>query len=205
MDDDSLELEITDQTQSTILWVLLLINAAMFVIELSAGLFAQSTGLIGDSLDMFADAVVYGIGLYAVGRSLLAKANAAMLSGVFQILLAFLVFADVIRRFISGSDPFYVVMIAVGTLALVANLTCLIIIWGQRKGEVHMRASFIFSQNDVIVNLGVILGGVLVWVLGSRIPDLVVGGFVSFAVLRGGLQIVRDAGNERRKALSGRI
>ncbi len=203
MDDNDLKLEITDETQSSILWALLLINAGMFVIEMSAGLFAQSTGLIGDSLDMFADAVVYGVGLYAVGRSLMAKANAAMLSGAFQILLAFVVLADVARRFIVGSDPYYVVMIAVGALALAANTACLIIIWGQREGEVHMRASFIFSQNDVIVNLGVILGGVLVWALSSRLPDLVIGGVVSLVVLRGGLLIVRDAADERRKVLAG--
>jgi cation diffusion facilitator family transporter len=203
MEETELELDITEKTQRSVLWVLLLINALMFVIELSAGLFAQSTGLIGDSLDMFADAVVYGVGLYAVGRSLLTKANAAMLSGAFQIILAFVVFADVIRRFVVGSDPHYVFMIAVGGLALTANTASLIIIWGQRKGEVHMRASFIFSQNDVIVNLGVILGGVLVWVLGSRFPDLIVGGVVSLAVLIGGLRIVRDAADERRRALSG--
>jgi cation diffusion facilitator family transporter len=201
MDEDGLELEITDQTQSKILWTLLLINAVMFVIELSAGLFAQSTGLIGDSLDMFADAVVYGIALYAVGRSLLAKANAAMLSGVFQIALAFLVLADVIRRFIVGSDPFYGAMIGVGALALLANITCLLIIWGQRDGEVHMRASFIFSQNDVIVNVGVILGGIFVWALDSRFPDLIIGGIVSFMVLRGGLRIIRDAGDERARRI----
>ncbi len=203
MDEDGLELEITDKTQSSILWALLLINAVMFVIEMSAGLIAQSTGLIGDSLDMFADAVVYGVGLYAVGRSLLTKANAAMLSGVFQIVLAFLVFADVVRRFVVGSDPNYAVMISVGALALVANIACLIIIWGQRKGEVHMRASFIFSQNDVIVNLGVIVAGVLVWTLSSRLPDLLIGGVVSLVVLRGGLLIFRDAAGERRKALFG--
>ncbi len=203
MEETELELDITENTQRSILWTLLLINAVMFVIEMSAGLIAQSSGLIGDSLDMFADAVVYGVGLYAVGRSLLIKANAAMLSGAFQIVLAFLVFADVVRRFIVGSDPNYAVMIAVGALALVANIASLIIIWGQRKGEVHMRASFIFSQNDVIVNLGVILGGVLVWALGSRFPDLIAGGIVSLAVLIGGLRIVRDATSERRKALSG--
>lgn len=204
MDETELELEITEKTQRSILWALLLINAVMFVIEMSAGLIAQSTGLIGDSLDMFADAVVYAVGLYAVGRSLLTKANAALLSGAFQIVLAFLVFADVVRRFVVGSDPNYAVMIAVGAMALVANIASLIIIWGQRKGEVHMRASFIFSQNDVIVNLGVILGGVLVWMLGSRFPDLIVGGIVSLVVLIGGLRIVRDATGERRKVLAGR-
>ena len=199
--DEEIELEITDKTQSSILWALLLINACMFVVELSAGLYAQSTGLLGDSLDMFADAVVYGVALYAVGRSLLAKANAAMLSGAFQIVLAVLVLADVVRRYLLGSDPLFTIMIAIGALALLANMACLIIIWGQREGEVHMRASYIFSQNDVIVNVGVVLGGVLVWALNSRLPDLVIGAVVSFAVLRGGIRIVREAASERRASL----
>ncbi len=200
-EDNELELEITDQTQRSILWTLLLINAVMFVIELTAGVISESTGLIGDSLDMFADAIVYGVALYAVGRSVLAKANAAMLSGVFQIILAFMVLADVIRRFILGSEPLFGAMIAVGALALAANIACLLIIWNQREGEVHMRASFIFSQNDVIVNVGVILGGLLVWALDSRFPDLVIGGLVSIMVLRGGIRILRDAASERRRAL----
>jgi Co/Zn/Cd efflux system component len=92
-------------------------------------------------------------------------------------------------------------MIGVGALALLANITCLLIIWGQRDGEVHMRASFIFSQNDVIVNVGVILGGIFVWALDSRFPDLIIGGIVSFMVLRGGLRIIRDAGDERARRI----
>ena len=199
--DDELELEITEDTQRSILWTLLLINASMFFIELGAGLYAQSTGLLGDSLDMFADAVIYGVALYAVGRSLMAKANAAMASGVFQIGLAFLVLADVLRRFLLGSEPLYTIMIVVGALALAANVACLIIIWRQRKGEVHMRASYIFSQNDVIVNVGVIVGGILVWTLNSRIPDLIIGAVVAAAVLRGGIRIVRDAAAERNNIL----
>lgn len=202
MEDNELELEITDRTQSSILWTLLLINAVMFVIELAAGLISESTGLIGDSLDMFADAIVYGVALYAVRRSLMAKANAAILSGAFQIMLALLVFADVLRRFIAGSEPHFGAMIAIGALALAANVACLLIIWNQRKGEVHMRASFIFSQNDVIVNAGVILGGVLVWVLDSRFPDLIIGAIVSIMVLRGGVRIIQDATAERKKALA---
>ncbi len=201
MSDDDLELDLRDQAQRRLLWILLLINAVMFVVESTAGVIAQSTGLTGDSLDMFADATVYAIALYAVGRSQLAKANAALGSGVFQILLSGLVLGDVLRRFVFGSEPQSTVMIAVGLLALVANVTALVLIWGQREGEVHMRASWIFSQNDVVVNLGVISGGLLVALFGSRLPDLVIGAVVAFFVLRGGLRIVRDARQERQDVL----
>jgi len=204
MDDDDLDLEIQAKKQSSILWILLLINAVMFVVEFSAGLIAQSTGLLGDSLDMFADAAVYGIALYAVRRSQLTKANAALLSGILQILLAILVLVDVARRFLFGSDPLFGVMIAIGALALAANMASLLIIRGQREGEVHMRASWIFSQNDVVVNLGVIVGGVLVGLLGSRFPDLIIGFAVALFVVRGGLRIIRDAQEERRKVFGAR-
>ncbi len=200
MTDDDFEIDAKDKEQRSILWILLAINAVMFFIEFVAGMLAQSTGLIGDSLDMFADATVYAIALYAVGRSNLAKANAALMSGIFQIFLALIVLADVARRFIFGSDPQSAVMIAIGTLALAANLIALILIWNHREGEVHMRASWIFSQNDVIVNLGVILGGVLVTLLGSRFPDLVIGAMVAIVVFRGGVRITRDAKRERRNA-----
>ena len=200
MTDDDFEIDAKDKEQRSILWILLAINAVMFFIEFVAGMLAQSTGLIGDSLDMFADATVYVIALYAVGRSNLAKANAALMSGIFQIFLALIVLADVARRFIVGSDPQSAVMIAIGTLALAANLIALILIWNHREGEVHMRASWIFSQNDVIVNLGVILGGVLVTLLGSRFPDLVIGAMVAIVVFRGGVRITRDAKRERRNA-----
>lgn len=200
MTDNDFEIQAKDKQQRSILWTLLGINAAMFFIEFAAGLLAQSTGLIGDSLDMLADATVYAIALFAVGRSDLAKANAALTSGIFQILLALLVLSDVARRFIFGSDPLSVVMMSVGALALAANVAALIIIWRHREGEVHMRASWIFSQNDVIVNLGVIFGGVLVAALGSRFPDLVIGATVAVIVLRGGVRILKDASHERRKA-----
>ena len=162
MADDERAVVGKDEAQRAILWILLAINAGMFLVELLAGVLAQSTGLIGDSLDMFADAAVYAISLFAVGRSLRVKASAALLSGILQVLLALVVLVDVGRRFLFGSDPLSAVMIIVGTLALAANTAALLIIQGHREGEVHMRASWIFTQNDVIVNLGIILGGVLV-------------------------------------------
>ncbi|MGE0229786.1 MAG: cation transporter [Dehalococcoidia bacterium] len=192
--------EPTTREERSVLRVLMAINATMFVVEIVAGWLAQSTGLIADSLDMLADATVYGISLHAVGRSAAVKRRAAFLSGGFQILLAAGVGVEVVRRAAVGSDPVSVPMMAVGALALVANVTCLALLAKHRDGEVHMRASWIFSVNDVLANLGVILGGLLVLLLGSRWPDLAIGGAIALLVLRGGIRILRDACSERGSA-----
>ncbi|WP_137168620.1 MULTISPECIES: cation transporter [Alteromonas/Salinimonas group] len=196
------EVEIKDQSQRQVLYWLLGINATMFVIEMGIGLLADSTALIADSLDMLADAVVYGVALYAIGKSLLHKANAARISGFFQMALGVLIIIDIVRRSIYGSEPVSGLMMAMGAVALVANVICLVIIRKQRNEEVHMRASWIFSANDVIANLGVIFAGVLVFWLDSRWPDLVIGVIVSCVVLRGAKMILEDAGNERQRALN---
>ena len=196
------EVEIKDQSQRQVLYWLLGINATMFVIEMGIGLFADSTALIADSLDMLADAVVYGVALYAIGKSLLHKANAARISGFFQMALGLLIIIDIVRRSIYGSEPVSGLMMAMGAVALVANVICLVIIRKQKNEEVHMRASWIFSANDVIANLGVIFAGVLVFWLDSRWPDLVIGVIVSCVVLRGAKMILEDAKNERQRALS---
>ena len=191
------EIEIKDQEQRGVLRVLLVINAVMFVAEFGAGWWGQSTSLIADAMDMFADALVYGLGLYAVGRPAAAKVRAAHLSGVFQILLGLGVALDIARRALVGSEPESLFMVGVGLVALVANVVCLVLISRHRDGEVHMRASWIFSKNDVIANVGVIAGGLLVHWSGSRWPDLVIGAMIALLVIRGGVQIVRDAGRER--------
>jgi Co/Zn/Cd efflux system component len=196
------EVEIKDQSQRQVLYWLLGINATMFVIEMGIGLLADSTALIADSLDMLADAVVYGVALYAIGKSLLHKANAARISGFFQMALGVLIIIDIVRRSIYGSEPVSGLMMAMGAVALVANVICLVIIRKQRNEEVHMRASWIFSANDVIANLGVIFAGVLVFWLDSRWPDLVIGVIVSCVVLRGAKMILEDAVNERQRALN---
>ena len=188
--------EASEIDQKSVLVALLLINGFMFVGELVCGLLADSTGLIADSLDMLADATVYGIALFAVGRSPTAKISAARWSGLFQITLACGLLIDIVRRFIFGSDPESLFMWSVGLVALAANLTCLAILSKHRKGEVHMRASWIFSKNDVVANLGVIIAGVLVYTLGTRWPDLAIGLLITAVVMRGGLQILKDASAE---------
>ena len=190
------EVEIKDASQKRVLYWLLGINAVMFFVEMTVGILADSTALIADSMDMLADAVVYGIGIYAVGKSILHKANAAKISGYFQLLLGVIILIDITRRLFLGSEPISSLMIGMGFIALIANVACLVIIRNHKNDEVHMRASWIFSANDVIANMGVIIAGVLVVWLDSRVPDLVIGCIVSIVVLRGAWMILKDAKQE---------
>jgi len=205
MSDCDCSVEVESREQRRVLIVLLAINAAMFVAEVVTGVLAESTGLIADSLDMLADATVYGIALYAVGGAASVKIRAATISGYFQIALALIVVFDVTRRAIFGSDPEPGYMVLVGFAALIANVICLRLIAKHRDGGVHMRASYIFSRNDVIANAGVILGGVLVYATGVRWPDLVIGAIIALVVFRGGLAIIADARREQARAANDRI
>lgn len=193
-------MEARDEQERKTLRIVLSINAFMFVLEMALGLLAQSTGLIADSLDMFADASIYALSLYAVGKSSHLKARSARLSGLAQIFLALLVLIEVLRRFVFGSDPVGALMMGVGFIALLANTACLSLIAKHRKDGVHMRASWIFSRNDVIANAGVILSGALVWILGSRYPDLAIGLAITVIVLHGGMQILKEAAEQETGA-----
>ncbi len=197
MPDCDCRTEIRDKKQRRVLGPLLAINGLMFGMEFVLGIVGQSSGLIADSMDMLADAIVYGLALYAVGRGNRSKIRAAHVSGIFQIALAMGVIVDVIRRFVFGSEPESILMMAIGCLALMANVGCLAIIAKHRHGEIHMRASWVFSKNDVIANLGVIAAGGLVTLLGSPFPDLVIGLLIAMIVMRGGIGIVRDAEEEK--------
>jgi len=182
---------VADKQEAGTLKLLLTINAFMFCIELAVGWVAQSTGLIADSIDMFADATVYGLALIAVGQSTKYKLRAAHLSGWFQIILAFGVLSEVLRRYIFGSDPVSLLMMGMGGLALIANISCLLLIFKKKDSGAHMRASWIFSANDVIANLGVIFAGLLVAWTGSRYPDLVIGLIICIVVLTGAVRILK--------------
>ena len=194
------EVEIKDTKQKAVLYWLLGINVIMFFIEISVGLYANSTALIADSMDMFADAIVYGIALYAVGKSLKHKANAALTSGYFQLILGLLIILDIVRRLFGESEPHSWFMISFGFIALIANVICLILIRKHNNDEVHMRASWIFSANDVIANLGVIAAGILVLVLDSRWPDIVIGSVIAALILKGAYLIITDSKNELSNA-----
>ncbi len=180
--------------EEKLLWNVLIINFFFFLLEVFTGLYAESLGLIADGLDMLADSVVYGLALYAVRGTVERKKNVAKLSGYFQICLAFFGFFEVVRRFIAPNiDPDYKMMIIISIFALIGNALSLYLLQKSRNKEAHIQASMIFTSNDVIVNLGVILAGILVYFTNSKYPDLVIGGIVLVLVLQGAVRILKLA------------
>ena len=195
-----LKSEETDQTefeenknQRKLLWAVLAINFAFFIIEMTTGLISKSMGLVADSLDMLADSFVYGISLLAVGGTIVRKKRIAKLAGYFQIILAVIGFIEVLRRFF-GADklPDFSTMIFISILALIANGICLYLLQKSKsKEEAHMKASMIFTSNDVIINFGVIIAGILVNWLNSNKPDLIIGAIVFVLVIQGAFRILK--------------
>ncbi len=180
--------------EARVLRITLAINATMFAFELAGGLLADSSALLADSLDMFADAAVYAIALMGVHRARATQLRVARISGVLQLLLGLAALAEVIRRVIFGSAPEAPMMVGVAALALAANAWCLWLLARHRAGGSHMRASWIFTANDVLANLGVIVAAGLVRLLHSPAPDLVVGTGIALLVLNGALRILRLRG-----------
>lgn len=181
-----------DSRQRKLLWAVLAINFAFFAIEMTTGLISKSMGLVADSLDMLADAFVYAISLFAVGGTVTRKKNIATTAGYFQLILAAIGFIEVVRRFIGLENvPDFTTMILVSILALIANAVCLYLLQKSRSKEAHMQASMIFTSNDVIINLGVIIAALLVNLLDSSTPDLIIGAVVFILVIRGATRILK--------------
>lgn len=179
--------------QSQLLWKVLIINFCFFVVEIATGLISKSMGLVADSLDMLADSLVYGISLFAVGGSKVQKKKVALVAGVLQLILALLGFIEIIRRFVGNEQlPDYSTMIFVSSLALIANGYCLQLLQKSTdKEDSHMKASMIFTSNDILINIGVIIAGILVTLLNSGLPDLLVGTLVFILVVQGAIRILK--------------
>ena len=194
-EENTIEIEAgTSSMQRKLLWTVLIINFLFFGLEMLFGIFSNSMGLVADSLDMLADSIVYALALFAVGGTIARKNNIAKFAGYFQILLAVIGFVEVVRRFIGVEKmPDFQTMIVVSVLALIANVICLYLLQKGKSKEAHMQASMIFTSNDVIINSGVILAGLLVNWLNSGYPDLIIGAIVFVIVARGAYRILQLA------------
>lgn len=199
MSDCHCQFEAKNREQRQVLGILFATNTIMFIIGILAGTIARSTALVADSLDMFADAAVFGISLYAIGRSRAKKIHAAFLAGIFQTTLATLVIGEVVRRAFWGSEPESGWMMGIAFLSLLVNCSGMVLMAKYRHDEIHMRSSWLFLSNDAIANFGVILAGFLVSLFRSRFPDLIIGAIIAIIVLLGGIQILQDARNEGRE------
>jgi Co/Zn/Cd efflux system component len=174
------ELTKLKKQQANVLWVVLFINLVMFFVEFGAGIRADSISLTGDSLDMLGDALVYASSLYVINKGSKAQAGSAFLKGVIMFLFAIAVFARAVYQFSSGVSPEATVMSAIGVIALLANLTCLLLLARHRKDNLNMSSVWLCSRNDIIANISVLVAAGLVFLTGSILPDLAVGLLLTF-------------------------
>lgn len=186
--------------QRRVLVTVLVINAAMFVLEFGAGIVAGSTALMADASDMLGDALVYGVSIYAISRSDRWKAGAALFKGVLILLLAIGIAVNVVDRVTSGVPPSSLLMTVFGALALAANLVCLRLLWRFRAQDVNMASTFECSRNDVISNVGVLVAAGAVALLESPWPDIVIGSAMAILFVRSSIRVILGAIPQLRRS-----
>ena len=186
--------------QKRMLWLVLTINAVMFVTEFTAGLIAGSTALLADSLDMLGDTMVYSLSLLVLAWSPRWKALSAGVKGTIMLGFGGLVLIEAAYKAYAGSAPVSVAMMSVGAVALVANIACLILLTRHREDDVNMRSAWICSRNDLFANSGVIIAGALVWATASVWPDVLVGSAIAVLFVSSGWGVLRDARARYRQA-----
>jgi cation diffusion facilitator family transporter len=192
------ELEGLRTRQSSTLKIVLLLNALMFAVELTAGLLAGSTALLADSLDMLGDALVYGFSLYVVARSLRWKAAAALIKGLVMAAFGLFVVAQALYRATVPIPPQAETMGTVGLLALAVNGLCFALLWRHRGEDINMRSVWLCSRNDIAANIAVLGAAAAVAWSGSRWPDIVVGLLIASLFLHSAYSVLKDAISQLR-------
>jgi cation diffusion facilitator family transporter len=186
-------LTVLRERQKSVLQLVLAINAIMFVVEFGAGILAQSTALLADSLDMLGDAFVYGLSLYALHRSARWRAGAALTKGVIMGAFGIGVVLEAGLKMATGVVPQGSLMGLFGTLALLANVSCFVVLMRHRSDDLNMRSTWLCSRNDVIANGGVLLAAAGVAVTGMAWPDILIGLLIAGLFLSSAWGIIRAA------------
>ncbi len=189
----------TSEQERHTLRIALFLNGAMFIVGMSAGWWAQSTGLMADALDMLADASAYAIALLAVNRGTFFKVQAARWSGTILLLLGVGILAEVAWKCLHGNEPQGTIMMAFSLLSLLVNVSVLRMLAPFRQGEVHLRATWIFTKVDVIANLGVFVTGTLVYFLNLSWADAAIGLLIGAYVVKESIEILHTAKLEKIK------
>ncbi|MFD1767248.1 cation transporter [Sphingorhabdus buctiana] len=183
-----------------ILWIALIVNAAMFLIEMAAGAAADSRALQADALDFLGDTANYAVSLAVVGAVLAWRARAALVKSLFMLGFAGWVFGSAVFAFFAGSAPDPQTMGVIGALALAANVGVALLLYRYRTGDANMRSVWICSRNDAIGNVAVMLAALGVFGTGSAWPDLIVASIMAGLALTGGFQVFRQATGELKAA-----
>ena len=179
-----------------VLWIVLAINAVMFVVEAASGVLADSRALQADALDFLGDTATYGLTLWALGQSMAWRVRAARIKGVSLLVMGVLVLANSVWALLQGSAPQAELMMGVASVALAANVISAFLLLRHRQGDANIRSAWLCSRNDALANLAVLMSGSLVFWLDSRWPDLLVAVAIAGLFTHSAISILRQASSE---------
>lgn len=190
--------ETTDHAYRRVLYIVLVLNAVMFMVELIAGYIASSSALQADAIDFLGDALNYVSALYVLDKSMRWKSVAALVKGCVIGLFGLLLLANTVYHWMNGILPKAETMETVGLLSLVVNMSCAALLFRFRKGDSNRSSVWICSRNDAVANVLVIIAGVIVYYTKSQWPDLLVSFIIVGLALSGAFHIIRRARGELR-------
>ncbi len=184
------------------LWLVIALNAIMFVVEMTAGHIAKSQALQADALDFLGDSLTYGISLAVIGASIQVRTNAALVKGISLLLMGLWVFGSTVYRVFYVGVPEAQIMGVIGFLALLTNLASVLLLVRYKDGDANVRSVWLCSRNDAIGNVAVMFAALGVWGTSSGWPDLVVAMIMAGLFLSSAFQIMRQALTERRESFA---
>ena len=185
-----------DPRYRRVLWLVIGLNAAMFVVEMAAGHLAGSVALQADALDFLGDTFTYGITLAVIGMPLATRAKAALFKGLSLTAMGLWVFGATAYSVLVLGVPRAELMGVVGFLALAANLASVLLLLRYRDGDANVRSVWLCSRNDAIGNVAVMFAAAGVWITATPWPDLVVAGVMAALFLTSSFRISRQAWSE---------
>lgn len=200
-EDKAGELAELQTRQSRVLWIVLAINAVLFVVEFTVGWLSRSTALLADSLDMLGDSLIYAFSIWVLSRSNQWRARAGLAKGYVQLGFGLLVLAQVAWKFATGLEVDARAMGLMAVVALAGNAWCFALLWRHRSDDLNMRSTFLCSRNDLIANTSVIAAALIVGWTDSGWPDVIVGLAIALLFLRTAVSVI----GESRVALSAAI
>jgi cation diffusion facilitator family transporter len=201
-EDKRCDITAMQERHGRVLWLVLFINATMFLVEGGAGVLAHSTSLLADALDMLGDALVYGFSLFVLLRSARWQAGAALAKGGFMLAFGLGVLGEAVYKAFHPVMPGVETMGVIGGLALVANLVCFVLLYHHRSDNLNMRSTWLCSRNDLLANVGVLVAALGSYILMSRWPDLLVGVVIAGLFQSSALHVLRQARQALRAPLA---
>lgn len=187
-----------DKNYIRILWVVIAINALMFIVEMAGGTAANSVSLQADALDFFADTATYGITLWAIGKPLSTRANAAFMKGISLVVIAAYVLLASLYRVFVLETPMALTMGVIGLLAFAANLISVLLLYRYRDGDSNIRSVWLCSRNDMIGNAIIVLAAFAVHTTDSGWPDLIIAIVMASLFMNSAIKILKQSMAERK-------